>query len=52
MFNDVKLVLSYMIQWWTMITNNLLYGMSYVGISVIGFIILRKIVDVWRKVRG
>ncbi len=51
MFEPVKLVLNYVVNWWSLIIDNLLNGMSYLGVSVIGFSLLRKIVDVWRKVK-
>lgn len=51
MFEPVKVVLNSMITWWTMIVNTLLNGMGYVGVSIIGLAILRKVVNVWRKVK-
>lgn len=51
MFDSVKFVLNYLINWWAMIADNLLNGMGYIGVSLIGFILLRKVIDVWRKVK-
>ncbi len=51
MFSSVEIVLDSLITWWRMIINTLLNGMSYVGVSVIGLIVLRKLVNVWRKVK-
>lgn len=51
MFSSVQVVLDSLITWWSMIINNLLNGMGYVGVSVIGLIILRKFVNLFRKVK-
>lgn len=51
MFDSVQVVLSSLITWWSMIINNLLNGMSYIGVSVIGLIVLRKFVNIFRKVK-